>query len=439
MPHPSPDLSVAFVTLGCPKNEVDSDRMAAAVAASGYRLVEDVGDAGVVVVNTCAFIQDATEESIETVMELSREWVPACEGRHIVVAGCMVSRYGSDLEGELDEASAFVPVADEGSLLAVLERLTGIPAKTSAREDSQFPSRTARGASGYLKVSDGCDRSCAYCAIPSIRGPHVSRPLDEIVTEAAELVSLGAIEIVLIGQDVTAWGRDLPGPSSIAEVVEAVAHVPGVAWVRLMYAQPDGISDRLLEVMAENENVCRYLDLPLQHASSDVLRRMRRSGDAPSFLALLQHIRDALPGVTLRTTLIAGFPGETRDDAATLERFVAEAGFDYVGVFPYSPEEGTEAFSLANRVSPRTRRARAQRLRDLADRQGTARVEGLIGSDIEVLVEGYDDDEEAIVGRWRGQAPEIDGIVILDRGEAGDIVVARVTDTLGYDLIAEVL
>lgn len=427
--------AVAFITLGCPKNEVDTDRMRAAVAVSPFTLTDEPDDADIVVVNTCSFIQDATEESLATVLDLAAQWLPERDGRQLVVAGCMPARYGMDLTEAMPEVAAFVPVAEEGALLSVLERLTGVEAASTAEGGA---ARTASGPSAYLQISDGCHRACAYCTIPSIRGPYVSRRLDEIVAEARELVSLGARELVLIGQDITAYGRDIDGDETLADVVRAVAAVGGVDWLRLMYVQPDGVTDDLLAAIAENPNVCRYLDIPLQHAAKPVLGAMRRTGDAASFLEMISRIRSVLPDVVLRTTLIAGFPGETTADVRELQRFLIEAQFDYVGVFVYSPESGTAAAEMPGQIPARTRRARAQRLRDLADEIGFERAAARVGKTVEVLVEGVDPDEGVVIGRWRGQAPEIDGLVVLDGGSAGEIVPARIVDSLGYDLEGQV-
>ncbi len=425
---------VAFVTLGCPKNEVDSDRMRAAVQASRYELVDDVEGADIVVVNTCSFIRDATEESIETIFDVLV--AHDGQGRRVIVAGCMVSRYGADLASTMPEVDDFLPVADEGRLLDVIARLTG---RDSGIPDAAPAQRTAPGPSAYLQVSDGCHRTCAYCTIPAIRGPYRSRTPNDIIAEARDLVARGAKELVLIGQDVTSYGIDLPDKVTLATLLTLLTETPGLEWLRIMYAQPDGITEELLRAMAASGRVCHYLDMPLQHASPSVLRRMGRSGDATRYLRLIERIRTVLPAVVLRTTLIAGFPGETRQDVRVLHRFLDDACFDYVGVFAFSPEDGTAAATLSDAVPLRTRRARAQRLRDLADGIGTRRAELRIGDVLDVLVEGIDPDDGTLIGRWRGQAPEIDGIVMLDRGEVGAIVRARIVDTLGYDLEGEVL
>jgi ribosomal protein S12 methylthiotransferase len=410
--------------------------MRAVTAASAYSVVAEPAEADVVVINTCAFIQEATEESLASIFEMASEWLPQAPGRSLVITGCLPSRYGAELASELPEAAAILPVAEESDLLAHIERITGVPA---CREAAGATTRTVEGVSAYLRISDGCHRSCAYCTIPSIRGPLVSTPLPNLIAEAEELVSLGAREIVLIGQDTTSWGRDLGGSESLADVVRAIAAIPGVDWLRLMYVQPDGVTDDLLSAIAENANVCRYLDIPLQHASKSVLRAMGRRGDGVAFLQLFARIRAVMPDIALRTTVIAGFPGESRADARLLETFLREARFDYVGVFAYSPEEGTAAALRADQVPPRTRRARAQRLRDIADEVGLEQAAKRVGGVLEVLVEGTDADDDVVVGRWRGQAPEIDGMVLLDRGTAGEIVSARIVDSIGYDLEGEVV
>ncbi len=426
-------LAVAFITLGCPKNEVDSDRMAAAVLSSAYHLVEEIDEADVVVLNTCGFISDAVEESIDVAFELAT-WRDAREGRRLVVAGCMVSRYGDDLATAMPEADAFVPVAGEAGLLAVLDTLTG---QRHAHAEAGA-SRTVSGPSAYLQVSDGCFRTCAYCTIPAIRGPYRSRTLDEIEAEARFLVEFGAVEIVLIGQDTSAWGRDLAGDETIADVLRAVAAVPDVLWVRLMYVQPDGITDELLRTMAALPQVLPYLDMPLQHVSRDVLRAMHRTGSPTEFRLLITRIRDVMPGAVLRSTFIAGYPGETVDDHDELLGFLADADIDYAGVFPYSPEEGTAALALPGQLPFEERVARANRVREAADQAGFQRAASLVGTSLDILAEGVDD-EGVTLGRWWGQAPEIDGLVALDLPTSpGTVVCARIVEAYGYDLEGEI-
>lgn len=429
---------IAFVTLGCPKNEVDSDKMAAAVQASAYRLVDDPADADAVVLNTCSFIQAATEESIAEAFSLIGQWRPLKPGRKVIVAGCMVSRYGEDLRAELTEADAFVPVADESSLAEVLERLFGVPARAehapACVDDATAAARTVPGHTAYLKVSEGCDRRCAYCIIPSIRGPFVSEPLEALVAEARYLVDAGAREIVLVAQDIARYGRDLPGAADLSLLISRLDDLEGDFRIRLMYVQPDGVTDHLLETIASARHVCHYLDIPLQHASGPVLRAMGRKGSAHAHLELIARIRAALPDVVLRTTLIAGFPGETAEQADELERFLIDARLDFVGVFPYSPEEGTAAATMDCQLPEEVRLERAQRLREVADSVGYDRAASFVGSVQRVLVESVEEGE--LVGRTCGQAPEVDGVTILESSAPlGEFVDVRIIDAVGYDLV----
>ena len=428
--------TVAFVTLGCPKNEVDSDRMAAKVASSAYGVTESMEHADVVVLNTCAFIEAAAQESVDTALQIAADWKARAKGRYLVVAGCLASRYGEDLAEAMPEADAFVPVAEENAVLRVIEQLTGVPASESV---SGAADRTTGAASAYIQVSDGCHRACTYCTIPSIRGPYRSRRPEDLTSEAVLLVAGGARELVLVGQDTSAYGRDLPEPRPrIEHVLRGIARIDGLAWLRLMYVQPDGVTDELLTTIAEEPTICRYLDMPIQHASRDVLRAMARTGDAESLLGLIARIRTALPDVVLRTTLIAGFPGETERDVEELERFLSEARFDYAGVFAYSPEEGTVAATLPGLLPERERLARARQVSELAERIGFERAAARVGTVVEVLAEGADEDGTP-VGRWRGQAPDVDGVVTFDAPVSrGGIVSVLVTEALGYDLVGEV-
>jgi ribosomal protein S12 methylthiotransferase len=299
--------------------------------------------------------------------------------------------------------------------------------------------RLAHQTTAYLKIADGCDRHCAYCTIPAIRGRFVSEPLDALVDEARTLIAAGAREIVLVGQDVTRWRGGRGGSADLAALVRTLADLDGDFRLRLMYVQPDGVTDALLEQMASSRRVCRYLDVPFQHASARVLARMGRGGDGEKALGLIARIRSVMPDVVLRTTVMAGFPGETAADFAELESFIEEAAFDYVGVFAYSPEEGTPAAALDGQVRRAVRIRRAQRLRDLADRIGFARAAARVGSVAQVLVEGVDEAGET-VGRTCGQAPEVDGVTVLDgRARPGDFARVRITDAVGYDLVGVVL
>ena len=438
---------VSFVTLGCAKNEVDSDRMRARVLAAGYALTDEVDGADAVIINTCAFITEATEEAIATILEVSG--IPHFgEGRgRIIVAGCMPSRYGEELVGELFEVAAFVGCAEEDGIVGVLDEVLGIEAGPLDARSSGFL-RTVRDAWAYVKIADGCSRACSFCTIPLIKGRYRSVSADEIIGEVAGLVEGGVREIVLIAQDTGIWGHDLePSDATrIGDLADLLGYLAGRfadTWFRIMYLQPQGITDRLLDTMAAHDNICDYLDIPLQHANARVLKEMNRSGSGEEYLELLRRIRSKLPDVALRTTLIAGFPGETRAQAAELERFVEEAAFDYVGVFVYSQEEGTVAGARTDQVALRTRRARMQRLRDCADAIGFRRTAERVGRTEEVLITGRDEDEDTepfgLLGRTKRQAPEVDGMIHLDKGSAGELVSATMVQAYCYELDGLVL
>lgn len=436
-------ISVGFITLGCPKNEADTDAMKARVAASAYTLVEDIDEADVVIVNTCAFIQDATEESIAEVLTLADVWLPESANRRLLVAGCMVSRYEGSLAEELPEVAAFVPVVDEHTICAQIERATGAPSGISP-DSSVALSRLADAAYAYVKISDGCHRTCAYCTIPTIRGPYVSKPLSEIIQEVEDLSKGGVKEIILIGQDITAYGQDNASEKiGLVDVINTVCTIEQVERVRLMYLQPEGVTSELLETISAQEKVCHYIEMPLQHCDRDILRTMNRSGRRESFSALLRTIRATLPNATLRTTLIVGYPGETQEQFEELVNFVEEIEFDYVGIFAYSPEEGTAAAELPNQVEPEVKFERLQELRDLSDSIGWSKIAACIGDEVEVLVEGRDE-EGRVYGRTCLQAPDIDGIVRLSIPDdtqlvVGDIVTVHLEDSVLYDLEGTVI
>ncbi|MEC4184096.1 30S ribosomal protein S12 methylthiotransferase RimO [Adlercreutzia sp. R21] len=423
---------ICLVTMGCAKNEVDSAAMARRLAAAGYCIVEAPDGADVIVVNTCSFIQAATEESLEAIFEAASLPRVAAGDASIVVAGCMPARYGDDLADELVEARAFVPCSKEDDIVEVVASLVG-PASGAASSDAPD---AAGPVFSYVKISDGCDRFCSYCTIPLIRGRYRSFGYEDIRADAARAVEAGAREIVLIAQDTGRWGQDLPGGHDLAWLVDQLADEFPDTWLRVMYVQPEGVTDALLAVMAQRENVCSYLDIPLQHVSARLLRAMNRAGSAEKFAALIDHIRALVPDATLRTTLIAGFPGETEDDFEALCDFVAEAPFDYVGVFPYSREEGTKAFDLPDQLDEDEKLERAQVLRDVADTVCGARVAARIGRAMPVLVEGAEEDGQ-LYGRAQCQAPEVDGVTYVDGGNPGEVVQTVIADTLLYEMEGE--
>ncbi len=427
---------VCFVTLGCAKNEVDTAEMTKRLGAAGYAVCDDASMADVVVVNTCSFIQAATEESLEAIFEVC-DLPNFCEGNaKLVVAGCMPARYGDDLAAELGEAQAFVPCSKEDDIVEVLSRVLGDAAPAGGAVENASP--WAASPASYVKISDGCDRFCSFCAIPYIRGRYHSFPIDDIRAAVAERVAAGVREITLIAQDTGRWGEDFDEPSNTAALLATLADEFPDTWFRLMYIEPQGVTDELLDVIAAKPNVCNYLDVPLQHASKPVLRAMNRRGDAEKHRQLVERIREHVPGITLRTTLIAGFPGETDEDVEVLQDFLEDVEFDYVGVFPYSREDGTKAAEMDGQIDEAVKIERAQSLRDIADAIGEARVSARIGCEMGVLVLGREEDGQ-LYGRAMCQAPEVDGVVYLEEGEVGDIVRVRITDTLVYEMEGDVL
>ena len=435
---------IAFVTMGCAKNEVDSNRMQSDLRHAGFAVVEDPADADAVIVNTCSFIQSATEESIEAIFEVSG--LPnVSDGAPLIVAGCMPARYGDDLSSELTEAAAFVPCSKEDDIVSVVasalrlseEEVSAIAAASlGAVPEGAVSVNGAKPVSAYVKISDGCDRFCAYCTIPYIRGRYHSFPYEDIRAEVADRVAEGVREIVLIAQDTGRWGQDFETPSSLASLMDSLAGEFVDTWFRVMYIQPEGVTDELLDAVVAHDNICNYFDIPLQHVKQHLLEAMRRKGSLDEYLSLMNRVRERVPGVVLRTTLIAGFPGETDEDFEELCDFVEEGLFDYVGVFAYSREEGTKAYSLPDQVDEDEKADRAQRLRDIADGVCTALVAKRCGNTYDVLIEGREEDGQ-LFGRAMCQAPEVDGVTYVGSGKPGDIVTVKIADTLLYEMEAE--
>ena len=436
---------VSFVTLGCAKNEVDSQEMAAKLVRAGYELCDDPAEAEVIIINTCSFIQAATEESIDTFFELAGLDSVVAGDAKIIMAGCLPARYGADLENELSEAHAFVPCSREDDIVSVVAGLypNRVPAVPELGADgtigAQEYAMTTAGDSpfvAYVKISDGCDRMCSYCTIPFIRGRYHSYSLAEIEADVAYKVASGVREITLIAQDTGRWGQDLPGDQSLATLMGHLAARFADTWFRVMYIQPEGITDELLATMRQHENICRYLDIPFQHAAKPVLRAMNRRGEGREYLELIEHIRAEVPDITLRTTLIAGFPGETEEQFDELLDFIERADLDYVGVFPYSQEDGTRAAAMDGQIDEDIKQERAQQVRDLADSLSAARIANRIGSRMKVLVLGTEEDGQ-LYGRSTCQAPDVDGITFVASGEPGDIIEVEITGTLMYEMEGE--
>ncbi len=454
-------MKIGMVSLGCPKNLVDSEVMLGLAQKDGHRLTRDAADADVLVVNTCAFIDKAKQESIDTILEMAEhKKTGACQ--RLIVTGCMAERYREELKNQIPEIDAILGTGEVPEIVKAiggvesnfvpLLRSNGEPISGRSKRtgptlpDYLYDSNTPRLLAtprhyAYIKIAEGCDYKCAFCIIPTLRGNYRSRSIESVVQEAERLAASGVKELLLISQDTSFYGVDQGERGSLARLLRALNRVDGLEWVRMLYLYPTTIGDDVLEAMAESEKVCKYIDLPLQHASDRVLKRMKRPGTRASYERLLDRIRTRVPGVTLRTTFIVGFPGETVDDYAELESFVKTIEFDHVGVFTYSHEEGTSAHALADDVPAplkRKRQAGVMRLQKQVVRRAHRR---RLGEQVRVLVDGPAAEHDLVLrGRLEGQAPEIDPQVYLTDCDPsalspGQFVQAEIVASRGYDLV----
>ena len=432
-----------IVTLGCAKNEVDSDRMRALLLAGGFEETADVADADVAIVNTCSFLASATEESVEATLSLAEERAEGVRDLPIVMCGCVPSRYGDALASELPEVAAFVRAEDEDGIVAVVRDVLGLGDAGTVEAPETL--RTVEGTSAFVKISEGCDRFCTFCAIPYIRGRYHSRPADEIVSEVRSLMEGGVREVVLIGQDTGVWGCDLGEGETLAVLLRSVAEAvrPYGGWVRVLYLQPEGMTDELIDTIRDVPEVLPYIDIPIQHCSARVLKAMGRSGSPEELHALFARLRSEIPGMVLRTTGMAGFPGETDDEADELYEFIVDEAFDYCSVFAYSQEDGTAAARMADQVEEGVKLERTQRLIDLTEQLGFSATAAHVGERVRVIVDGIEEGEDGpeLIGHAWFQAPDSDGAVHIPYGEAtvGDIVTVDLVDSFCYELVGELV
>jgi len=446
---------VSLINLGCAKNEVDSEEMLGVLAKEGYAIETShdsdgvSADADVIVINTCGFIDAAKEESIQTILE-ALERKKRGEVRKVVVAGCLVQRYAKELAAEMPEVDAFLGTGRMQTISRVVgqslirtEQLLEVAAKPHHRwVDTPTRARIGSPWTAYLKISEGCDHACTFCAIPSFRGRHVSKPMERILAEAEQLAAQGVKELNLIAQDSTQYGYDLTGKMRLPDLLRELAQVDGLRWIRLFYCYPSRVNRGIIEAIATTPKVCHYIDMPLQHADNEMLRRMRRPMRYEGYLKLLADFRAAAPDVAIRTTFIVGFPGETKSHFATLERFLDEAQFDRVGVFEYSVEDGTPSADMEPKVSSRVKRARKEALMQRQQAISLACNQKWVGRELEVLIEGRSPlDVTMATGRSFRDALEIDGQVKVRRCTArpGTFIRTRVVEARPYDLIAEEL
>ncbi|WP_028264226.1 30S ribosomal protein S12 methylthiotransferase RimO [Atopobium fossor] len=437
--------SVCYVTLGCAKNEVDTDRMRALLRNSGYCDAAMAEDADVVLVNTCSFLASATTESIETTLELAEETASGVRQKPIIMCGCVPSRYGDALPNELPEVAAFVRTDEEDGIVDVVSSVLGIEKRSSVTDFSELTLRTIDGASAFVKISDGCDRFCAFCAIPYIRGRYASRAAEEILDEVHALMGGGVREVILIGQDTGVWGSDMKDSYNLAWLLRQVGKVvrPYQGWVRVLYLQPEGMTDDLIAAIRDTPEVLPYIDIPIQHCSGSVLKAMNRTGNADEFRNVFNRLRNEIPGMVLRTTALTGFPGETEDDFDELMDFLVEQEFDYTSVFSYSPEEGTRGAKMSNQIDESVKLERTQALIDVTEQLGFAATAKHVGERVQVIIDGIEEGDNGpeLIGHTWFQAPDCDGAVHIAYGEAavGEVVTCDLVDSFCYELIGELV
>lgn len=440
-------MNILFVSLGCDKNLVDTEVMLGLLASKGYKMVDQEELADIIVVNTCCFIHDAKEESIQTILEMA-EYKKQGTLKALVVTGCLAQRYKEEILKEIEEVDAvlgttsydkILDVIDEvldGKKLIRLENLQALPAVDSKRVV------TTGGHFAYLKIAEGCDKHCTYCIIPKIRGDFRSVPMERLISEAEDLASQGVKELILVAQETTLYGKDIYGEKSLHKLLRELCKISGIRWIRILYCYPEEIYDELIQTIREEDKICNYLDLPIQHACNDVLRRMGRRTSKKQLVEIIQKLRNEIPDIALRTTLITGFPGETQEQHEELMEFVNEMEFDRLGVFTYSPEEDTPAANMDDQIEESIKEDRQADLMELQQEIAFELAENMVGKEVFVMIEGKVADENAYVGRTYKDAPNVDGLIFVETDEeliSGDFAKVRITGALDYDLIGEIV
>lgn len=439
-------IKIGMVSLGCSKNLVDSERMLYKFRKRGYELVTEPGLSDIAVVNTCGFIQSAKEEAIETILELVKLKE---EGtiKKIVVTGCLSERYQQEMADEFPEIDAVVGIGDQKDIIDILDHVLANERVVHFDNKINLPVTGERIIStlpffAYLKIAEGCNNCCTYCAIPKIRGPYRSVPMEEVLKEAKWLAENGVTEIIVIAQDTTRYGEDLYGKSKLPELLEKLCGIDGLKWIRVLYCYPERITDELLEVIANQEKIVKYMDIPIQHCNGEILKRMNRRGDRQFLTELMKKIRNKVPDIVIRTTLITGFPGETQEQFEELAEFVKDMRFDRLGCFAYSQEEGTAAAKFDGQLDEEIKTHRADIIMEqqqlISEEKNSEKMDGVF----EAVVEGFDKWAECYFGRTAGDAPDIDGKIFFtsdEKLEIGQYVTVKITDTLDYDLIGEVI
>ena len=440
-------MNILFISLGCDKNLVDTENMLGLLVSRGHRIVDDEADADVVVINTCCFIHDAKEESIQNILEIA-ELKKETKIKALIVTGCLAQRYQQEIIDEIPEVDAVLGTTSYDQILdAVDEALAGSSSIRMTDIDAlPLPDIkrlvTTGGHFAYLKIAEGCDKHCTYCIIPKVRGNFRSVPLERLVKEARELADQGVKELILVAQETTLYGKDLYGVKSLPRLLKALCKISGIMWIRILYCYPEEITDELIRVIKEEPKVCHYLDLPIQHTSNDILRRMGRRTSKEQLIKTIAELRREIPDIALRTTLITGFPGETREQHEELMAFVDEMEFDRLGVFTYSPEEDTPAAVMDDQIDEAVKADRQAEIMELQQDIAFDLAEAMVGREVLVMIEGKVADEDVYVGRTYKDAPNVDGLIFVNTTAelmSGDFVRVRITGALEYDLIGEIV
>lgn len=439
-------MKILFVSLGCDKNLVDSERMLGMLAEKGFTFTDDENQADIVVVNTCCFIGDAKEESINTLLQMSQLKE---EGRIqvLIAAGCLAQRYREEIQKEIPQVDAVIGTMAIADIADAVEKALGGKARNYYEDINARPVAegkrvvTTGGHFAYLKIAEGCDKHCTYCIIPKVRGSYRSIPMESLLKEAEQLAEEGVKELILVAQETTLYGVDLYGKKTLPTLLERLAEIDGISWIRLLYCYPEEITDELVQVIATQPKVCHYLDIPIQHASDSILRRMGRKTNKKELEGQIKKLREKIPDICLRTTLISGFPGETQEDFEELYRFVNEMEFDRLGVFAYSQEEDTPAAVMPDQVEESVKEARRDELMELQQEIAFEKAEAMVGRILTVMIEGKVADEDVYVGRTYKDAPGVDGYLFVNTSASlmtGDFVKVQVTGSNEYDLIGEI-
>ena len=438
-------MKVGFISLGCNKNLVDTEKTIAIFNEEGFEIVNKPENADIIVINTCGFIESAKEEAINTILEMAEYKKDKC--KFLIAMGCLVERYRDELAKEIPEVDLWIKYSEYDSLWDKVKEML----ENEEIEETENPSNrefldlmdrvlTTGDNYAYLKIADGCSNRCTYCAIPYIRGPQMSRKMEDIIEEAKKLAEKGYHEVILTAQDTTKYGIDIYGEPRLAELIEEISKIEEIKWIRFLYAYPETISDELIQVVKNDNKVCKYFDIPIQHISDSVLKRMNRQSNGESIRKLIKKLRQEIPEVIIRTTVMVGFPGESEADFEELHNFLQEAKFDKLGCFAYSKEDGTPASRLKEQIHPMTKKSRLNKVMSMQQKISKQNLENKIGKEVEVLVEDKSFDGKTYIGRSYMDVPEIDGVVYIksdDEIQIGSFVKCKITDVKEYDLIAE--